>query len=304
MKKEVGIIGLGKMGGNVARRLSKKGWKVYGYNRTSEVTKKLEKEGVKGIYSLEDLISKLQKPRVIITILTSGKPTDQILEKLVKLLEPNDIIAEFSNSLYTDSQRRSKMLAKHKIKFIDVGISGGPGGALNGACLMVGGDKKVFQYIEPLLKDEAAPKAYMHFPGIGAGHFTKMVHNGIEYGMMQSIAEGFELLKKSPYKLDLKNVVHIYNNQSVVESRLTKWLEKGFEVFGENLKDVSSWVPRGGEGDWTVQTARKLGVEVKIIKESVRIRKESEKKDRFAGKVLNTMRNIFGGHSIERGKIT
>lgn len=305
MKKTVGIIGLGKMGGNVARRLSKKGWNVYGFNRTSDVTRKLEKEGIKGVYSLEELISKLQKPRLIITILTAGKPTDEILLKLTRLLDRGDIIAEFSNAYYEDDIRRAKLLEKKGIKFIDVGISGGPGGALNGACLMVGGDKNTFKYIEPLLKDEAAPNAYMHFPGVGAGHFTKMVHNGIEYGMMQSIAEGFNLLKNGPYKnLSMKDIVTIYQNGSVVESRLVGWLGDAFKKYGEDLKELSGSVGFTGEGEWTAKVGKKLGFPVKIIAGSVLFRKDSQKNPSYVGKLLTGMRNIFGGHSIERGKMT
>lgn len=305
MQKQVGVIGLGKMGANLSRRLSKKGWVVYGYNRTTDVTKQLEKEGIKGAYSLEELVSSLKKPRVIITILTAGNPTDEILLKLSKMLDQGDIIAEFSNSLYTDSQKRARMLARRKVKFIDVGISGGPGGALNGACLMVGGDEAVFKYIEPLLKAEAAPGAYMHFPGIGAGHFTKMVHNGIEYGMMQAIAEGFNLLKNGPYKnLKMTDVTSIYQNGSVVESRLVGWLDNAFKKYGNDLTDVSGSVGFTGEGEWTAKLGKKLGFPVKIISESFKFRVQSQKKPSFTGKILSAIRNQFGGHSIERGKMT
>ncbi|HMS22802.1 MAG TPA: NADP-dependent phosphogluconate dehydrogenase [Candidatus Levybacteria bacterium] len=305
MNKQIGIIGLGKMGGNIARRLTEKGWKVSGYNRTAAVTQKLEKEGIIGAYSLEELILGLPKPRVIITILTAGAPTDEMLAALLPLLEPEDIVLEFSNSLYLDTVKRGKMFEKKKIKFIDVGISGGPGGALNGACLMVGGDKKTFEQIKPLLASEARPGALMHFEGIGAGHFVKMVHNGIEYGMMQSIAEGFNLLKNGPYKnLKMTDITSIYMNGSVVESRLVGWLADAFKTYGDNLTDLSGSVGYTGEGEWTAKIAKKFKLPSKVISDSVQFRIDSQKKPSFAGKILTGMRNAFGGHSIERGKMT
>ena len=305
MKKEIGIIGLGKMGGNVARRLTKAGWKVIGYNRSEEDTKQLEKEGIVGAYTISELVKNLSKPRTVITIVTAGKPTDDVINKLLKLLDKNDIIAEFSNSYYQDTRRRAKDAQKHGIKFIDVGISGGPGGALNGACLMVGGENNVFKFIEPLLKAEARPNAVAHFEGYGAGHFVKMVHNGIEYGMMQSIAEGFNLMKNGPYKgLKMKDITDIYMNGSVVESRLVGWLRDAFVKYGDDLNELSGAVGFTGEGEWTAKTAKELNLPVKIIDGSVEFRKESQKEPSFAGKVLTGMRNMFGGHSIEKGKMT
>lgn len=304
MKKEVGIIGLGKMGANVARRLAKAGWNVVGYNRTETITKELEKEGVIGAYSLDELVSKLSKPRVIVSLLPSGTPTDEILEKLLPLLSTDDIIAECANSFYKDTKRRAEETTAAGKRFIDVGVSGGPGGALNGACLMVGGSKDLFTYLTPLFVDMAKPGAIAHFEGVGAGHFVKMVHNGIEYGMMQSIAEGFSLMKNSEYNLDLLEVSKIYNNGSVVESRLTKWLQGAFEKYGTDLEALSGSVGFNGEGEWTALVGEEMGAEVKVIRESAEFRKRSQEKPSFAGKVLTAMRNMFGGHSIERGKMT
>ena len=304
MKKEIGIVGLGKMGGNVARRLASLGWQVVGYNRTAQVTRELEKEGIDGAYSINELVKKLKKPRVILTILTAGKPTDEVLKSLIEHLDREDIILEGANSLYKDTIRRSRKVSEKGIKFIDVGISGGPRGALNGACLMVGGDLELFKYLKPLFESMAAPGAIAYFEGLGAGHFVKMVHNGIEYGMMQSIAEGFNILKNASYNLKLSEVVRIYNNGSVVESRLIGWLQDAFLKFGQDLKDLSGSVGFTGEGEWTAKTAKELKVPAEIIEKSFEFRVKSQKSPSFIGKVLTAMRNQFGGHSIEKGKMT
>ena len=197
------------------------------------------------------------------------------------------------------------MVAEKGIKFIDAGVSGGPGGALNGACLMVGGEKSSFEYLKELFTEMAKPGAVMHFEGVGAGHFVKMVHNGIEYGMMQSIAEGFNLIKNGPYKdLNMQDVTTIYQNGSVVESRLVGWLADGFEKFGNDLSDLSGSVGFTGEGEWTANVAEMFDQPVKVIRDSVEFRKESQDSPSFAGKILTAMRNQFGGHSIEKGKMT
>lgn len=182
---------------------------------------------------------------------------------------------------------------------MDVGTSGGPSGARNGACLMVGGDKKIYEYLLPLLVDIALPNAVEFFKGAGAGHFVKMVHNGIEYGMMQAIAEGFTILKKSSYNLNLNRVADIYNNGSVIESRLTNWLKNAFHVYGEDLALISGSVAHTGEGAWTVDAAKAMKLKAKIIEESFKFRVESEKNPSFGGKVLSALRNQFGGHSVK-----
>ncbi|HVZ67260.1 MAG TPA: glucose-6-phosphate dehydrogenase, partial [Patescibacteria group bacterium] len=246
IKREIGVVGLGKMGGNVARRLTKARWHVVGYNRTLEVTKKIEAEkhgNFEVASSLAEMIKKLKKPRVVITILTAGAPTDEIIDQITPLLDKDDILIDGANSFFEDTKRRNSKIIKTGIKFIDAGISGGPGGALNGACLMVGGDEKLFEYLKPLFVDMARPGAVMHFDGIGAGHFVKMVHNGIEYGMMQSIAEGFNLMKNGPYKdLKMQDITTIYQNGSVVESRLVGWLADAFAKFGNDLEALSGAV--------------------------------------------------------------
>jgi 6-phosphogluconate dehydrogenase len=301
-KKEIGIIGLGKMGSNLARNLIEKGWQVIGYNRTESVTKELEKEGLIGAYSIESLVKKLHKPRIILLSLPAGKVIDEFIfgkNGFVNYLEKGDFIIDSGNSFYKDSIKRHKKLKKYKINFVDVGISGGPKGARYGPALMIGGEEKSFKYLEPLFKDLTKKGGYQFFKGPGAGHFIKMIHNGIEYGMMQAIAEGFTILKKSKYKLNLKNVASIYNNGSVIESRLIKWLLEAFEIYGEDLKNVSGKVGHTGEADWTVKTAQEMNIKTKVIEEALKFRKQSEKNPSYTGKILTALRNRFGGHSIK-----
>ena len=304
MQKEIGIIGLGKMGSNAARRLAKMGWKVVGYNRTYTVTQELEKEGITGSSSYEDLVRQLTSPRSIINLLPTGEVTDTMLGELLPLLNKEDILIEMANSYYKDTKTRAEKVEKSGIKFIDVGISGGPGGALNGACLMIGGNKETFEYLKPLFEDMAKPGAVAHFEGVGAGHFVKMVHNGIEYGMMQSIAEGFDIMKNSPYKLNLLEVTNIYQNGSVVESRLVGWLKQAYEKYGQDLEALSGAVGFNGEGEWTAKVGEEMKIPTPAIKDAVEFRKQSQQNPSYAGKVLTGMRNSFGGHSIEKGKMT
>lgn len=307
MKKEIGIIGLGRMGSGLAQNLLDHKWKVVGYNRTEAVTRELEKVGLTGAYSYKDLVLLLPKPRVIILMLTADGANDEVLfgkNGLQDILEKDDIIIDGGNSYYKLAVERGKKLAKKGIKFVDTGISGGPGGALNGACCMVGGDSKTFEYIEPVFKDVSIPDGYMHFEGIGAGHFVKMVHNGIEYGMMQSIAEGFEIMKKSPFNLNLIDVAEIYQHGSVVTSRLVGWLQDALKTYGQDMEEVSGSVGYTGEGEWTAKTAKEFKVPAEIIEKSFEFRVKSQKKPSYTGKLLTGMRNQFGKHSIEKGKMT
>lgn len=304
MNKEIGIIGLGKMGSNVAKRLAGKGWRVVGYNRTESVTKALEADGIEAAVSLEELVSKLKSPRSLINLLPTGVPTDEMLETILPLLDSSDIIIEMANSFYKDTQTRAKKVTGSGKRFIDMGISGGPAGALNGACLMVGGDKELFDYLLPLFTDMAKDKAVAHFPGIGAGHFIKMVHNGIEYGMMQSIAEGFAILKSSEFNLNLEEVTEIYNNGSVIESRLIEWLSEAYKNYGQDLEQLSGAVGFNGEGEWTVNVGHEMGIQTPAISDSVEFRKQSQDNPSYIGKVLTGLRNAFGGHSTEKGKMT
>lgn len=302
INKRIGIVGLGKMGGNLARQLMEKGWRVWGYNRSPELTKSLHSTGLNGAFSLERLIKSLPAPRLIWLMVPAGKPVDETLfgqEGLVTFLKKGDIVVDGGNSFYKDSVARFKKLKKKGIHFVDVGVSGGPAGARSGAALMIGGEKEIFQKLEPLFHDLAPHRSYQFFAGAGAGHFVKMVHNGIEYGMMQALAEGFAILKKARYKLNLSQVADVYNHGSVIESRLVGWLKNALELHGEGLKEVAGSVGHTGEGAWTVNTAREFKIKTKIIEESLKFRINSAKNPSFMGKILAALREQFGGHSIK-----
>ncbi|MEK7177456.1 MAG: glucose-6-phosphate dehydrogenase [Patescibacteria group bacterium] len=302
IKKQIGVLGLGKMGANISRRLVDKNWDVVGYNRSPEDTKRLESEGLEGAYSLKELVSSLSKPRLLLLSLPAGPAIDQVIfekDGLANLLEKGDTIIDGGNSYFQDTIKRAEKLKSKGIKYLDVGISGGPAGARLGACLMIGGNKETFKQHEQLFYDLSTIGGYQFFEGMGAGHFVKMVHNGIEYGIMQAIAEGFNILKKTDYKLDLTRIAQIYNHGSVIESKLIGWLEKAFIMHGENLNGVSGIVAHSGEGEWTVKTANALKIKAKIIEESLLFRKQSHNKVDFTGQVVSALREQFGGHSVK-----
>ncbi|MBI5913358.1 glucose-6-phosphate dehydrogenase [Candidatus Azambacteria bacterium] len=302
MPKAIGMVGLGKMGGGIAMQLLEKGWEVAGTTRDAEKAEKFKKNGMKIAADYADMVRRLPSPRVVWVMVPAGEATEETIfgkEGLAKHLEKGDILIDGGNSFYKDSIRRAKQLKKKGIRFVDVGVSGGPGGARRGACIMVGGERASYEYLHQLFADFTVSGGIGFFDGHGAGHFVKMVHNGIEYGMMQAIAEGFLILKKSKLKLDLARVADIYNSGSVIESKLINWLTEAFDVYGQDLKTISGSVKRTGEGDWTVKTAKELKVRAKVIEESVKFRKLSAKNPDYAGKVLSALRNRFGGHAIQ-----
>ncbi len=295
---QIGIIGLGKMGGNIARRLHSKKWQVVGFNEVSDVTKKIESEGILGAYSMQELVSKLSKSRTV-WLMVPHQVVDVVLDELTPLLEKGDTVIDGGNSLYKESIRRSKKLAVMGINFLDIGVSGGPGGARDGACLMVGGKRELYEKYESLFKDISVDGGYGYMGESGAGHFVKMIHNGIEYGMMQAIGEGFEVMKKSPFSLDLHSVAEIYNHGSVITSRLVGWLADAYKKFSDELNAeacCSGKVSHSGEGQWTVDAAHEFGVPVKIIEGALEFRKQSQENPSYTGQVVSALRNQFGGH--------
>ncbi|MBD3182875.1 decarboxylating 6-phosphogluconate dehydrogenase [Candidatus Poribacteria bacterium] len=296
---QVGMVGLGRMGMNMTRRLLKDGHEVVVYNRTYEKVKQMEKEGAVESSSMEDFIQKLSVPRVVWFMLPAGKVTDDKIKDITPLLSKDDIIVNGANSNYIDDLRRAEELEEYGIHYVDAGISGGIWGLQIGYCTMIGGDETDFNYIEPLLKTLAPKDGYLHCGPTGAGHFVKMVHNGIEYAMMEAYGEGFDMLKASPYseKLNLQKISHLWNQGSVIRSWLLELLESAFEK-DPMLSEIKGYVDDSGEGRWTVQHAVDLGVAVPAIAISLFKRFQSRQEDVFSDKVLAALRNEFGGHAV------
>lgn len=295
----LGYVGLGKMGQNMVARLTKKGHRVFVYDKNSDFIKRAKSSKATPCDSLEDLVKRLPAPKII-WIMVPHKAVSNVISELKPFLEKTSTIIDGGNSPFWESRKRFKELKRFGINFLDAGISGGPKGALEGVACMVGGDKKIYQRYKQLFSDISVKNGYNYVGTSGAGHFVKMIHNGIEYGMMQSIAEGFEILKKSDYRFDLKSIAKIYANGSVIESRLIKWLLEAFGKYGENLNLVSGSVAQSGEGLWTVKTAQNMKISVPAVKSAVAFRRKSQTKPGYAGKILSAMRNQFGGHSIKK----
>ncbi len=299
---KIGYIGFGKMGLNQALRLKEQGIEIAGFNRSIDGRQKAREAGLEVFNSIQEMSEALPEKKIV-WIMVSHQGVDEVLDELYKNLNKGDIIIEGGNSYFKDTIQRAKDAESKGIEFLDAGVSGGPAGARNGACIMVGGEKRIFEKCKEIFQKAAARSenswAFEYFGKHGAGHFVKMVHNGIEYGMMQAIAEGFEVVKVSDFDLNLKKVASLYQNRSVLESRLVGWLEEGFEKFGENLDGISGEVAHSGEGEWTVNTAKELGVSVKVIEDSLEFRKLSKGNPSFAGKILSTMRTMFGGHEVK-----
>jgi len=287
------------MGKGIVLHLLEKGIKVVVWNRSRDDVDEVVKFGAIPAKTHKELVEKLKIPRTVWIMVPQGEPVDEMINKLLPYVDKKDLIIDGGNSFYKDTLRRGKKL-KGKVHFMDIGTSGGPGGARRGACLMIGGDKKDYKKVEPILKIIAAPKALGLFGNLGAGHFTKMVHNGIEYGMMQSIAEGAAVLKKSNFSLDLAEIFRVYNNQSVIDSRLVGWAEEALRE-DPNLKNISSKIDSTGEGEWTINTAKELKVDVPVIKKSFEVRQKStvESND-FRDKVVSALRGKFGGHPVRK----
>ena len=292
----LGFIGLGKMGTRMVVKLRKEGHVVMAWNRSPHEFKNVE--------TIEKLIKSLENPRVIWLMVTAGGATQNVLDELSRFLEKGDIIIDGGNSYFKDTQRRYEELRSKNIKFLGIGVSGGIVAATNGYPLMVGGDKSAYEFIKRILDSLAKPHGgHEYFGEGGAGHFVKMVHNGIEYGIMQSLGEGFGVLDKAPYKLDLLKVAKLWQRGTLVSGFM---LDRAVEVLKDNpkLSHVSGIIPRGGEGDWTVEAAKEEGLDIKIIDESVEFRRKSETdpkiKNSFTAKMINALRNAFGGHETKK----
>lgn len=294
---KLGYIGLGKMGYNMVELLLDKKYEVVVYNRSEEPVKKIAQRGAQPAASLRTLVEALTPPRLV-WIMVPYSAVDDVLKDLVPLLAKGDTVIDGGNSPYKESMRRAKTLEGKDIDFLDAGVSGGPGGARAGACIMVGGKEAVFRIYEKLFRDLAVENGYAYLGRSGAGHFVKMVHNGIEYGMMQALAEGFAVMKASPFNLDLEKVADLYNHRSVIESRLVGWLKSAYKQSGTELNDISGSVAQSGEGMWTVNAAKELGIPAPIIQGALSFRLQSQKSPSYIGKVVSALRHQFGGHEV------
>ena len=297
---QVGMVGLGRMGLNMARRLVEDGHTVYGYNKTHDRVEEAERHGIKGVDSLKELAQALKPPRVVWIMVPQGKPVDEVIAELRGYLESGDIIIDGGNSYYREAMRRSRELEKEGIHFLDVGTSGGIWGLKEGYCLMIGGNRDIFCQLEPLFKSLAPEDGYIYCGNTGAGHFIKMVHNGIEYAMMEAYAEGFELIWKSHYseEIDFAELSKVWNHGSVIRSWLLELIERTFRQ-DAHLESLRAFVQDSGEGRWMVRESIEMGVPLPAITESLFRRFRSRLDDSFAERLLAAMRREFGGHSVK-----
>ena len=309
----IGFIGLGKMGSRMVQKLLMEGHEVAVWNRSSNAIEELKTQNsklktitqkLKVSETIEELVKSLEKPRVVWVMVTAGDATQNVLDELSGFLEKGDIIIDGGNSYFKDTEGRFKDLRNKGIRFLGIGVSGGIIAAKKGYPLMVGGNKSAYEFIKPILDSLSKPNGgHEYFGEGGAGHFVKMVHNGIEYGIMQSLGEGFGVLEKAPYKLDLLKVAKLYQKGTLVSGFL---LDRSVEVLKDDpkLSQVSGIIPRGGEADWTIETAREEGLDIKIIDESVEFRRRSEKDSKisnsFTAKMINALRHAFGGHEVRK----
>jgi 6-phosphogluconate dehydrogenase len=295
----IGFIGLGRMGSNMVRRLLKDGHEVVAYNRSPDKTKEIAGEGADAAFTIAELVQKLEKPRTVWIMVPAGDPTEAQIRELMEHLEPGDTIVVGGITNFHDDVRRHGLLADHQIQYVDAGVSGGVWGLANGYCLMVGGEDAAVKPLEPVFLSLAPKDGYLHTGGPGSGHYVKMVHNGIEYGMMQAYAEGFEILHASDYKLDLGAISDLWNHGSVVRSWLLELATLAFKANGQDLPHLKGWVADSGEGRWTVQEAIDHDVPAPVIKLSLLTRLRSRQDDSYGAKVLAALRNEFGGHEVK-----
>ena len=296
---QIALIGLGKMGGNMVERLLKGGHQVVAYDRDPAVTAKVAAGGATAATSLEDLARHLTPRRVVWLMVPSGPPVDSSLDTLLPLLTRGDIIVDGGNSHYTDSQRRAQRCSEAGVSFLDAGTSGGVWGLTVGYCLMVGGTQDAFDYVAPALKTLAPPDGFLRVGPAGAGHFVKMVHNGIEYGMLQAYAEGFEVLETSDFPLDLGAIAHLWNQGSVVRSWLLELTELALAE-DPGLAQIKGYVDDTGEGRWTLLEALQENVPTPVLALALMMRIRSRQSDSFAAKYVAALRNQFGGHAVKR----
>lgn len=292
------MVGLGKMGGNMTLRLHNGGHKVVAFDLDQAKVAEVVPSAAGGASSLEDVVNKLAPPRVVWFMVPSGEPTDKAIAGVAEHMAPGDIIIDGGNSYYEDSMRHGEELAAKGIRFVDIGVSGGIWGLKEGYCLMAGGDAETFAHVEPILKTLAQPEGYALVGPVGAGHFVKMVHNGIEYAILESYAEGFELMHASRFSPDLHQIAALWMHGSVVRSWLLELME---HVFRDNpdLEGIKGYVEDSGEGRWTVHEALHLNIPVPAITNALFARYASREEDCFGAKIIAALRHEFGGHKVQ-----
>lgn len=296
---KLAILGLGKMGYNLTLNLLSHEHEVVAYDVEPKRADELGREGAIPAYSIEDVVSKLEAPRVIWLMVPAGEIVDELVDKLSNLLSAGDIVIDGGNSHYKQSLARYARLREKGMHFLDAGTSGGMEGARHGACMMIGGDREAFDHIEPMIRDINVANGYLYAGEAGSGHFLKMIHNGIEYGMMQAIGEGFEVLEKSPYHYDFAEVARVWANGSVIRGWLMDLTERAFRK-DANLDEIRGVMHSSGEGKWTLETALDLQAATPVIAMSLLMRYRSLEPDTFHGKVVAALRNEFGGHAVEK----
>ena len=295
---KVGLVGLGKMGINLGQNLLDQRHDVVAFDVNSNAVEQMKGYGASGVSSLQELVQSLETPRVV-WLMVPHTVVDSVISEVKPLLAEGDIVIEAGNSHYKESIRRYNELKENKIHFMDVGTSGGMEGARNGACYMIGGDREAWEIVEPIFRDTAVENGYLYAGEAGSGHFLKMVHNGIEYGMMAAIGEGFEVLEKSQFDYDYEKVARVWNNGSVIRSWLMELTENAFSKDAK-LDDIKGVMNSSGEGKWTVETALDLQTATPVIAMSLLMRYRSLEDDTFTGKVVSALRNEFGGHAVEK----
>lgn len=294
---KIAVIGLGKMGLNIACNLKDHNYDVIGFDLSDQAKRNAEKIGIKTFDNLEGMITSFNEKRIIWSMLPAGEVTESVLNELLKLLSPNDIVIEGGNSNFKDSIRRAEIFKEKEIYYFDCGTSGGISGARGGACTMIGGDYDVFKDIEQIFKDISTENGYLYTGKSGSGHFLKMIHNGIEYGMMQAIGEGFQIVQESEFNYNIADVARVWNNGSVIRGWLMELAESQFKE-SPNLEDYRGVVAASGEAKWTIETALDMGIAVPTIALSLFMRNLSQEDDSFSAKVVSALRNGFGGHAI------
>jgi 6-phosphogluconate dehydrogenase len=297
---QIGFVGLGRMGGNMVHRILRdSGHEVVAWDPGAEAVEAAVGHGATAGDSLDDMVSKLDKPRAVWVMVPSGAPTQQTIEKLFELLDEGDMVIDGGNSKWTDSKRNGEAAASHGIEFVDVGTSGGVWGLEVGYCMMVGGSDAAVSRLAPILDTLAPPEGWGHMGPQGSGHYVKMVHNGIEYGLLQAYGEGFEILHASEYDLDLQGISHLWLQGSVIRSWLLELAERAFEADGTDLEHIKGYVEDSGEGRWTVFDAIDNNVPAPVITLSLLARFSSRQDESYSAKVIAALRNQFGGHAVK-----